>query len=69
MRYAALILLLGTLAARAASEIQEGEMPPLLVMAAQLRNPDSQPLDWSAVRSFLEKDDSNKHVYKESAYD
>ena len=69
MRYAALILLLGTLAARAASEIQEGEMPPLPVMAAQLRNPDSQPLDWSAVRSFLEKDDSNKHVYKESAYD
>ena len=69
MRNTALILLLGTLAAGAASEIQEGEMPPLPVMAAQLRNPDNQPFDWTAVRAFLEKDDSNKHVYKEKAYD
>jgi hypothetical protein len=62
-------LLLGTLATHAASEIQEGELPPLPAMAASLRSPNSQPLDWDAIRLFLEKDDSNKHAYKENDYD
>lgn len=69
MKYATLILLLGTLATHAASEIQEGELPPLPAMAANLRSPNSQPLDWAAIRLILEKDDSNKHAYKENDYD
>ena len=50
MKYATLILLLGTLATHVASEIQEGELPPLPAMAASLGSPNSQPLDWAAVR-------------------
>jgi hypothetical protein len=52
-----------------AQEIQEGMLGPLPAMAANLRNPASHPAEWASLKEFLEKDDSNKHFYREGVYD
>ncbi len=64
-----LALVMGVLSTQAVAQIAEGELPPMPALAASLRNSASRPPDWASLRQFLEQDSSNRHAYKEGAYD